>query len=66
MFASWTHLGLTITAAFLASLVEFVEALSVVLAVGAVRGWRSALGGTSLVLLPAGNTIRAAARSGGA
>lgn len=33
-------------AAFLASLVEFVEALTIVLAVGAVRGWRPALAGT--------------------
>ncbi|HWK47958.1 MAG TPA: hypothetical protein VNT30_24765 [Stellaceae bacterium] len=32
-------------AAFLASLVECVEALTIVLAVGAVRGWRLALGG---------------------
>ena len=35
----------TILAAFLASLVEFVEALTIVLAVGAVRGWRPALTG---------------------
>ncbi len=32
--------------AFLASLVEFVEALTIVLAVGATRGWRSAWLGT--------------------
>ncbi|MGH8337600.1 MAG: hypothetical protein ACRETL_12430, partial [Gammaproteobacteria bacterium] len=41
-------------AAFLASLVEFVEALTVVLAVGTVRGWRGALigsGGAVVVLL---------------
>ena len=31
--------------AFLASLVEFVEALTIVLAVGATRGWRTALSG---------------------
>ena len=36
----------TVLAAFLASLVEFVEALTIVLAVGAVRGWRSAWAGT--------------------
>ncbi len=36
----------TIAASFLASLVEFVEALTIVLAVGAVRGWRPALLGT--------------------
>jgi uncharacterized membrane protein len=55
---SWTHAGPVIVAAFLASLVEFVEALTIVLAVGTVRGWRSALLGTGagavfLVLLVA-------------
>src|SRR6266436_4243069 len=35
-------------ASFLASLVEFVEALTVVFAVGTVRGWRPALAGTAL------------------
>jgi uncharacterized membrane protein len=41
--------------AFLASLVEFVEALTIVLAVGATRGWRSAGAGTvaAIVLLAA-------------
>jgi Ca2+/H+ antiporter, TMEM165/GDT1 family len=39
------------TAAFLASLVEFIEALTVVLAVGAVRGWRNALTGAGAALL---------------
>src|SRR5882757_7286799 len=47
----WTHAGPTILAAFLASLVEFVEALTVVLAVGSVRGWRGALSGTGVALL---------------
>ncbi len=42
----WTHAGPTVLAAFLASLVEFVEALTVILAVGSVRGWRGALGGS--------------------
>ena len=32
-----------VTASFLASLVEFVEALTIILAVGVVRGWKSAL-----------------------
>ena len=41
----WAHAWPPITAAFLASLVEFVEALTIVLAVGAVRGWRHALTG---------------------
>ena len=40
---SWSHLGTAVLAAFLASLVEFVEALTIVLAVGTTRGWRSAL-----------------------
>jgi uncharacterized membrane protein len=39
------------TAAFLASLVEFIEALTVVLAVGAMRGWRNALAGAAAALL---------------
>ena len=56
--ANWTHVGPTVIAAFLASLVEFVEALTIVLAVGTVRGWRPALIGTgagtvALVLLVA-------------
>ncbi|HEV2644871.1 MAG TPA: hypothetical protein VGU46_00750 [Acidobacteriaceae bacterium] len=50
-----TRLGTTVGAAFLASLVECVEALTVVLAVGSVRGWRSALAGagTALAVLAA-------------
>ncbi len=39
------HAGPVLAASFLASLVECVEALTIVLAVGAVRGWRSALAG---------------------
>jgi uncharacterized membrane protein len=42
------HTGSVFVAAFLASLVEFVEALTIVLAVGTVRGWRSALLGAAL------------------
>src|ERR1017187_4721919 len=45
-----TRLGTTLVAAFLASLVECVEALTVVLAVGSVRGWRSALVGAAAAL----------------
>jgi uncharacterized membrane protein len=45
------HAGPSVLAAFLASLVEFVEALTVVLAVGAMRGWRSALGGSGLAMI---------------
>jgi uncharacterized membrane protein len=40
-------MGTTLVASFLASLVECVEALTVVLAVGSVRGWRSALAGAA-------------------
>jgi len=50
MGLDWTHAGSSALAAFLASLVEFVEALTVVLAVGAVRGWRGALAGSGLAL----------------
>ncbi len=51
MMINWAHAGPSIVAAFLASLVEFVEALTVVLAVGAVRGWRGALSGTGVALV---------------
>ncbi len=51
----WTHAGPSILASFLASLVEFVEALTIILAVGTVRGWRPALvgvvAGVSLLVL---------------
>jgi uncharacterized membrane protein len=44
----WTTAGPAIAASFLASLVEVVEAFTVVLAVAAVRGWRPAtLGATA-------------------
>jgi uncharacterized membrane protein len=46
MMVDWIHIWPHVTAAFLASLVEFVEALTIVLAVGTVRGWRPALIGT--------------------
>ena len=39
-----------IYAAFAGTLVEFLEALTVVLAVGATRGWRGALGGAGLAV----------------
>ena len=45
---AFSHAGPPMLAAFLASLVEFVEALTIVLAVGSVRGWRPALGGAAL------------------
>src|SRR6202047_4904774 len=39
---SWTVAAPAVFAAFLSSLVEAVEALTIVLAVGTVRGWRPA------------------------
>ena len=44
---NWAHAAPSILASFLASLVEGVEALTVVLAVGSIRGWRSALVGSA-------------------
>jgi len=46
----WVHITTGAGAAFLASLVEAVEALTVVLAVGSVRGWRDALNGTAAAI----------------
>lgn len=53
MIVDWGHAWAAVTAAFLASTVEFVEALTVVLAVGTVRGWPAALigAGGALALL---------------
>jgi uncharacterized membrane protein len=48
---NWIVLGPTAGAAFLAALVECVEAATIVLAVGTVRGWRSALAGTAMGLI---------------
>lgn len=50
MGIGWAHMGTSIAASFLASLVECVEALTVVLAVGSVRGWRSALIGSATAI----------------
>ena len=47
MMINPTHAGASALAAFLASTVEFVEALTVVLAVGGVRGWRDTLFGAA-------------------
>lgn len=50
MIIQWAHAGPSFVAAFLTSLVEFVEALTVILAVGVVRGWRDALSGAGAAL----------------
>ncbi len=47
---TWTALLPSITAAFLASLVEVVEAFTIVLAVGLTRGWRPAFTGAAAAL----------------
>ena len=55
MTGSWAHIGPAMTAAFLASLVEAVEALTIVLAVATVRGWHpaglGALAGLTILVL---------------
>src|SRR3954447_12339618 len=52
MIGTWTSLAPALSAAFLASLVEAVEALTIVLAVASVRGWRPAgLGAIAGLLL---------------
>ncbi|HZQ54325.1 MAG TPA: hypothetical protein VFB14_19140 [Bryobacteraceae bacterium] len=47
MPVDWVHSAPAILAAFLASFVEFVEALTIVLAVGVTRNWRSSLTGAA-------------------
>jgi len=51
----WTSAAPAVTTAFLSSLVEAVEALTIVLAVASVRGWRpagtGAVGGLALLVL---------------
>jgi Ca2+/H+ antiporter, TMEM165/GDT1 family len=47
---SWSAAS-AVSAAFLASLVEVVEAFTIILAVGTVRGWRPALAGTAVGLM---------------
>lgn len=50
---TWAHIAPAMTAAFLGSLVEAVEAMTIVLAVASIRGWRPAVLGAiaGLVLL---------------
>lgn len=52
---TWLHASPSVAAAFLGSLVECIEAATIVLAVGTVRGWGSALlGATGGVMVLAG------------
>jgi uncharacterized membrane protein len=62
----WTWAAPTVLASFLASTVEFVEALTIVLAVGLTRGWRWALVGSAAgvallaaLVLGLGSSLRA-------
>jgi uncharacterized membrane protein len=48
---SWSAAAPAISAAFLASLVEVVEAFTIILAVVSIRGWRPAMAGTSMGLI---------------
>lgn len=53
MINNWAHIAPAMSASFLGSLVEAVEATTIVLAVASIQGWRSAVLGASagLVLL---------------
>ena len=51
MVVGWTHAAPSVLAAFFASLVECVEALTVILAVASVRGWRDAIRGSGAALM---------------
>ncbi|EDP62976.1 hypothetical protein BAL199_19026 [alpha proteobacterium BAL199] len=48
--ASWTVAAPAVGSAFAASIVEVVEAFTIVLAVGTLRGWRPAVTGTATAL----------------
>ena len=47
---SWLSSAPALYATFTGTLVEFLEALTIVLAVGTTRGWRGALGGAALAI----------------
>lgn len=54
---SWSTAAPAVSAAFLASLVEVVEAFTIVLAVATLRGWRPAVGGTVAALAVLGLVV---------
>ena len=66
MMIDWIHIGPHVMVAFLASLVEFIETLTIVLAVGTVRGWRPALIGTGGGLMTLGALVASLGRALGA
>jgi len=55
--SSWTAATPAISAAFLASVVEVVEAFTIILAVGTIRGWRPAVAGTIAGLIALTATV---------
>src|ERR1700748_368423 len=58
---TWSIAAPAVTAAFLASLVEVVEAFTIVLAVATLRGWRpAALGTTAGLAVLAGISLQLA------
>jgi uncharacterized membrane protein len=57
--SSSTSVVVLVGAVFLASAVEMVEALTIVLAVGHVRGWRSAMQGVAVAILALGALVGA-------
>ncbi|MGH7931986.1 MAG: hypothetical protein ACREQN_02345 [Candidatus Binataceae bacterium] len=64
-----THTITAFVTAFLASTVEFIEALTIVLAVGIVRGWRHGLAGAAagaagLALAPKASEAGAPSQNG--
>lgn len=54
---TWSTAAPAVSAAFLASLVEVVEAFTIVLAVATLRGWRPAVAGTAAALAVLGLII---------
>lgn len=56
---SWTTAAPAISAAFFASLVEVVEAFTIVLVVATLRGWRPAVLGTAAALAVLGGIVAA-------
>ena len=56
---SWSSAAPAIGSAFLASLVEVVEAFTIILAVGTLRGWRPAVFGTVAALVVLAATVLA-------
>lgn len=55
--SSWTIAAPAIGSAFLASIVEVVEAFTIILAVGVLRGWRPAIAGTLAALVVLAVTV---------